>query len=182
MSRHLVLLGDSILDNPAFAWERTDLMRIAILATYTPRMIMEMLMFAPILLLILFGITSVVIGGFYLLRIVVSSLRGTPYHVFHKRTVAAIQAGNLGWLAIICGPLLGLFVCLCTLPLVTFAPDITIIEFVKIVLVMIGVGVVAGIIAGGAFWVCSALLKPVRKAVNRLRGVGVWDPDLDGMP
>jgi hypothetical protein len=49
-------------------------------------------------------------------------------------------------------------------------------------LVITGVGSVAGIIAGGGFWTCSAFMGPVRKAVNRLRGRGVWEPELDGLP
>ena len=157
-------------------------MRIAILATYTPRVILELLTFVPILLLILFGITTVGIGGFFLARVVVGSLGGKPYQAFQKRTLGAIQAGNLGWMAILCGPFLGLFVCLCTLPPMLFEPGFTIVKFLQMILLMVGLGAVAGLIGGGAFWMTSTLLKPVSKVVNRLRGTGVWDAELDGLP
>jgi hypothetical protein len=162
--------------------ERTDVMRIAILAAFTPRVLMNLLAIIPVVLLILFGITSVGVGAFFLFRVVVSSLRGKPYLAFQKRTLAAIQAGNLGWLALACGPLVGFFVCLCTFPAMILIPDFTILKFAGMVLFMTALGALAGITAGGAFWACSALLRPVRKAVNRLRGRGVWDPELDGMP
>jgi hypothetical protein len=157
-------------------------MRIASPATYTPRVIIELLEFVPVLLLILFGITAVVISGFFLLQVVVTSLRGKPYHVFQKRAIAAIQAGNLGWMAIICGPFLAFFIALGTLPLLFREPDFTMRSFAITLLIMIGVGAVAGIIGGGAFWVCSAFLAPVRKAANCLQDKGVWDADLDGTP
>jgi hypothetical protein len=170
------------LQTMTLSLERTDVMRIAIPATYTPRVIMELLVFVPMLLLILFGITAVGIGGFYFAQVLVSSLRGKPYQAFQKRTVAAIQAGNLGWMAIACGPILGLFLYLLTLPVMIMLPDFTLLAFAKGLLLITSIGTVAGIIGGGAFWACSALLRPVRKAVNRLRGRGVWDPELDGMP
>ncbi len=157
-------------------------MRFAILATYTPRMTTDMLMAVPLILMIMFGITLVGIGGYYLIRVVGASLQGKPYQALQKRAIASIQAGNLGWMAIVCGPLFGLFLYLLTLPVMFTLPDFTVIEFGKMILLMIGVGAVAGVIAGGAFWTCSALMRPVRKAVNRLRGRGVWDPELDGLP
>jgi hypothetical protein len=140
------------------------------------------LMFVVLFLLVLFGITSMAVGGFFLVRSVKSRLRGGPFLAAHKRVIAAVQATNLGWLALACGPLLGLFTVLIslpiTLPLLMRGSDHDRDECVEILLVVPGAGVVAGIIAGGAFWVSSALLRRVR----RKGWGGDWDPDLDGLP
>jgi hypothetical protein len=142
------------------------------------------LVFVVLLLSILFGITSMAVGGFFFVRFVGSYLQGGPFLAAQKRVLAAIQATNLGWLALACGPLLGLFIALIslpiTLPLSLRGSDHDRSLFVEMLRVMPGVGVVAGVIAGGAFWVSSALLGRVRKAAKR-RG-GAWDPDLDGLP
>jgi hypothetical protein len=93
-------------------------MSFGILATDTPRMVTDMLMGVPLILPILFGITSVGIGGFYLLQILGASLRRKPYRALQKRTIAAIQAGHLGRLAIACWPLLAIVMFILMLPLV----------------------------------------------------------------
>ncbi len=147
---------------------------------YTPRMVLELLGFAAVLLLVLFGLTLVCVGGFFCLRIIRDYFRSKPFATFEKKAAAAIQAADLGWLAIVCGPLLGLFLFSATLPITLFAgpaPD----HFYEIplsLLLLIGLGAVAGAIVAGAFWVSSALLGNVRKATKRLRGVR--DPEFDG--
>jgi hypothetical protein len=75
------------------------------------------LVFAVLLLLILFGMTSMAVGGFFFVRFVRSYLQGGPFLAVQKRVIAAIQATNLGWLALACGPLLGLILVLITLPI-----------------------------------------------------------------
>jgi len=130
--------------------------------------------------LVLFGITLVGVGGFFLVRVFREYFRAKPFSAFEKKAAAAIQAADLGWLAIACGPLLGFFISLMGLPvgLLLRKPDDDPYEFPKMMILMIGVGAVAGVFAGGAFWVSSGLLGNVRKATKRLRGVR--DPEFDG--
>jgi hypothetical protein len=147
---------------------------------YTPRMVLELIGFAAFLLLILFGLTLVCVGGFFCLRIVREYFGAKPFAAIEKKAGAAIQAANLGWLAIVCGPMFGLFLFLLVLP-ITLLVGLAPVHFYEIplfLLMSIGLGAVAGAIAAGAFWVSSALLGNVRKAAKRLRGVR--DPVFDG--
>jgi hypothetical protein len=72
-------------------------------------MVLDLLEFAVFLFLILFGLTLVFVGGLFVLRIARECFRAKPFAAFEKKAAAAIQAADLGWLAIICGPLLGVF-------------------------------------------------------------------------
>ena len=155
-------------------------MRTTPWAAYTPRMVLELLGFAAFLLLVLFGLTLVCVGGFFCLRIIREHFGAKPFAALEKKAAAAIQAADLGWLAIVCGPLLGLFVSLPVLPITLLlgpAPD-HFYEIPLFLLLLIGLGAVAGAITAGAFWVSSALLGNVRKAAKRLRGVR--DHEFDG--
>jgi hypothetical protein len=154
-------------------------MRTTPWAAYTPRMMLDLIGFAVFLLLILFVLTLVCVGGFYVLRIIREYFCARPFAAFEKKAAAAIQATDLGWLAIVCGPLLGLFIFLPVLPISLFvgpAPD-HFYEIPLFLLLLIGLGALAGAITAGAFWVSSALLGNVRKATKRLRGVR--DPEFD---
>ena len=148
---------------------------------YTPGMVVELLGFVAILFLVLFGLTLLCVGGYFCLTIVREYFRGKPFAVFEKKATSAIQAADMGWLAIVCGPLIPVLIFLPMLPLSLFGlrrPDGSLLEMSKMLPIVIGVGAVAGVIAAGAFWVSSALLGNVRKAAKRLRGVR--DPEFDG--
>jgi hypothetical protein len=154
--------------------------RAALLAVYTPRVMLNLFGFGVFLLLILFGITLIGVGGFYFLRIVREYFRAKPFAAIEKKAAAAMQAADLGWLAIVCGPVFGVAVFLCVLLGTLFLgpPPEGLFEIPKLLVIMVGVGAVAGAITAGAFWSSSALLGNVRKAAKRLRGVR--DPEFDG--
>jgi len=150
---------------------------------YTPRVILDLLGFAAVFILILFGITVVGVGGFFFVRMIGENLRAKPFRAFEGKARAAIQAADLGWVAIACGPLLGLFLSFAIILPVTLALSLTGANrdpdgAMSISLILTGLGLVAGVILASAFWVSSALLGKVRKAAKR-RG-GVRDPDFDG--
>src|SRR5260370_13459271 len=87
-----------------------------VLASYTPHAILDILVGPVMTLLMLFGITLVGVGGFFFLRVFREYFRAKPFSKFEKKAAAAIQAVEMGWVAIACGPLLGFFVCLIELP------------------------------------------------------------------
>jgi hypothetical protein len=150
-------------------------------AVYTPRMILDSLGFAVFLFLVLFGLTLICVGGFFCSRILREYFRAKPLAAFEKRAAAAIQSADLGWLAIVCGPLLGVFIFLPAVPISLLLEPLpeSLFEIPKMLVLMAGVGAVAGVIAAGAFWVTSSLLGNVRKARKRLSGVR--DPEFDGL-
>jgi hypothetical protein len=148
---------------------------------WTPQLILGGLLFAVEVILILFGITLVFVAAFYFLRVVISSLRGKPFVAIQKRAAAAMQAGNLAWMAVICGPLVALFGAMATIPMLIREPGFGFIAIILDLLLFTGLGVLAGIIAGGAFWTSSILLGRVRKTVKKWSRRGDWDPDLDGL-
>jgi hypothetical protein len=155
-------------------------MTIASRGMWTPHLIMESVAFAAVLILILFGITLICVAGYYFIRVAGSSLFGKPFTALQKRTAAAVQSANLSLMTVVCGPLIGLFICLISLPVMLIS-GLKFIEFVKQIPILTGAGALAGIIGGGAFWVSSALLGRVRKTVKKWARGGVWDPDLDGV-
>src|SRR5262245_22727680 len=67
--------------------------------------------------LFLFGITSIAVGGFYFLRFVRTYFRGGRFFAAQKKAVAAVEATNLGWLAVACGPLVAISVALISFPI-----------------------------------------------------------------
>ncbi len=155
-------------------------MQIGELAMWTPGLIVELLVFAAVLLLILFGITSIVVGGYYSLRLAISSLFGRPFAAHSKRSADARQSGHLALMAIGCGPLIALFIGLISSLALRQQPGFGFVTVAKNLLLITGLGGLAGIIAGGAFWVSSALLGRARKTVKKWVGGGIWDSDFDG--
>ena len=152
------------------------------LAMWTPGLILEVLAFFGIVSLVLFGITLIAVGGFYFVRVVGAYLGRKRDSALQERASAAMQAGNLAWMAVVCGPLLGFFGGLIsTLPAVMIERRMGFLWHVEMLFLITGLGALAGIIAGGAFWASSAALGRVRKTVKRLARGGVWDPDLDGL-
>jgi hypothetical protein len=155
-------------------------MRTTPWSAYTPGMVLELLGFAVFLLLVLFGLTLLCVGGYFCVRIVREYFRSKPFATFEKKAASAIQAADMGWLALVCGPLVPALIFLLLLPLSLFVgpPDMSLLEMSKMLPIVVGVGAVAGVITAGAFWVSSAFLGNVRKAAKRLRGVR--DPEFDG--
>jgi hypothetical protein len=149
-------------------------------AAYTPGMMLDLLGFATALLLILFGITLIGVGGFYFFQIIRECFRAKPVVALEKKAAVAMQAADLGWLAIVCGPVFGVAIFSLVLLGTLFLgpPPEGRFEIPKLLVIMVGVGAVAGAITAGAFWASSALLGNVRKAAKRLRGVR--DPEFDG--
>ena len=66
-------------------------------------------MFLVSLLLILFGITLIGICASYFYDLIGEYFRGDPFSVIERKARAAIEAADLGWLAIASGPFVGLF-------------------------------------------------------------------------
>jgi hypothetical protein len=146
---------------------------------YTARMMIKDVAVVATILLILFSITLISVGGFYFLRMIREYFRSKPFVAFEKKAAAAIQAADMGRVAIVCGPILGFAIAVPGLLLFLFVgPDRDFHSPPLFLLFVVGVGAVAGAITAGAFWISSALLGNVRKAAKRLRGVR--DPEFDG--
>jgi hypothetical protein len=130
----------------------------------------ELLLFYALLLLIPFGFIMVVVAGFCLIRFIRSNLRSKPFSLLRKGESLQTPFGKLAGLIMGCGPFLGLFVALLSLPayIREFHPDRTVIG--AMLLIMAGLGAILGIIAGGALWVSSALLERVRRTAKPPRG------------
>jgi hypothetical protein len=148
----------------------------------TPRLILDLLDFAVALFLILFGITLTGVGGYFFVRLFAQIRRGKPFQVFEQRASAALQAADLGWVAIACGPVLGFFISLITVSILVVSPagesDRGLVAAAGDVMLTTGLGLVAGTILASAFWISSALVGKVRKSV-RPRGTAP-DPEFDG--
>ena len=119
------------------------------------------------------------VSGFYYLPIIREYLRAKPFAAFEKKAAAAMQAADLGWLAMVCGPLFKVFIFLPVLPISLFLgpPPEGPLEIPKLLFLMVVAGAVAGATTACAFWASSALLGNVRKAAKLLRSVR--DPEFD---
>jgi hypothetical protein len=156
-------------------------MWIAEMGMWTPGVIVDSFFLAAFVLLILFGITSIVVGGYYFIRVAVSSLLSRPFAASQKRSAAARQSGHLALLAVACGPLISLFIGLISIPALLREPGYGFLAVMKDLLLVTGLGTLAGIIAGGAFWASSALLDRTRKTVKKWAGGRLWDSEFDGL-
>jgi hypothetical protein len=147
---------------------------------YTPPMTLRFIAFVLCLLIVLFAITLVAVGGFYLVRVRREYFRFKPFVAFDKKAKDALQAADLGWLAIICGPTLGLLMSLLMFTLwLLFGPSLAQSPERPMVLIVTPIlGAIAGAITAGAFWTSSSLLGNVRKAAKRIQGIR--DPEFDG--
>jgi hypothetical protein len=136
-------------------------------------------MFFVILFLILFGITLAGVCGFYLARLAGVYLGGNPFSVIEKKGRAAMRAAHLGWVAMIAGPIVAFLISLATLPqLHKSEPNRGVFRDVMLLFLITGLGAVAGVIAGGAFWMTSAILGKVSNWGKKTRSPR--DPDFDG--
>jgi hypothetical protein len=147
--------------------------RSADMAVYSDRLIMEILLGFSVILLILFGLTVVVLGGLFLARAVVSHGAGKSAHSAQKRAMAAKQARDLGWLAMVSGPLAGFLIALITWPAMGRKSPLDSRALATMLFLMAGLGTIAGLIAGAAFRMSSVFLGRIRKTVKRLRGGGL---------
>ncbi len=136
---------------------------------------------------IIFGITFVGVASFFFVRLIGKQLGSKPSTTFQEKARAAFQAADLGWLALACGPLCGVLISLIELtrwifrsggPQTLVEREISLFGVARTVVLMMAVGVVAGVVLAGAFWISASLLGKVRKTAKRLRGV--YDPDFDG--
>jgi hypothetical protein len=139
------------------------------------------------ILAILFGITLVGVTGFFFLRLIANRPGSKPSTTFQQKARAAFQAADLGWLALVCGPLCGVLVLLIELthwifqsagPRTPAQYEITYFGVARACMLMMAAGIVAGVMLASAFWVSSSLLGKVRKATKRCRGM--YDPEFDG--
>ena len=132
---------------------------------------------APILLIV----ALIWVAVCFVLPLIANRLRPKSKSKLAEKARAAFRAADLGWLALACGPLIGLLIAwvgLSLLPLFSKL-EITLSEFVNSLLLGAGAGLVAGLILASACWLYSSLLGKVRQATTGLSGV-VYDPDVDG--
>ncbi len=147
---------------------------------WSPGLILEGVVFFVMVSLILFGITLIGVGGFYLVRSFGRVALGKASSGLRERLAESRESGSLAWLALLCGPMLGFPLCLPTLPVVAIT-GLNLGGCLWALLLMTGLGILAGIIGGVAFWASSSLLGTVRKSVKKWRRGGVWDPEFDGL-
>jgi hypothetical protein len=155
---------------------------VASLVMVSPRLILDGLLFAAVLIFLLFAITSLAVGVFYVIRIAASYLRGGSLAVPRERESVAREASNLAIFAIASGPLVALLIGLisCGAGVILEGRN-GLLTGLGLLLLMMGLGAVAGLIAGGAFLLSSRIFGRFRKVVMKLRSGGVWDPELDGL-
>jgi hypothetical protein len=127
---------------------------------------------------ILFVVTLVIVSGYFILRVLGARFRGKPGATFQEKARAAFQAADLGWLALFCGPCLGLCITLLILLKSLTDGDFKPSSVARMIFMITTVGAIAGGILAAAFWVSSLLLGKVRKATKRLRLM--YDPAFDG--
>ena len=82
-------------------------------------------------------------------------------------------------MALVRGPLCGLMILLFMLPGVIWFPNFQFFDLIKVGVVLIVVGMLAGLVCGGVFPWSSPLLGPVLEAVKKWKRGGVWDADFD---
>jgi hypothetical protein len=90
------------------------------------------------------------------------------------------QLGDLAYTTLACGPLCGLFIPLLALPAAIDLPDFGFLNYIWFVSLMYVMGMLAGLISGGALQAPSSLLWPGPKTVKKGKRCGVWDTELDG--
>ncbi len=152
-------------------------------AIWTSRFILDLLTFVGWIVAVLFSLTMIAIGGYYLLRVAQGAFGGLSGSAARERAEGADQARRLARLSLICGP------CFTTIPALFMLPVLMIEQgfrfglliYLFMVLVVMAIGLVAGLISGGAFIVTARLLGPVRKQIRKWRRGKAWDPDFDGI-
>lgn len=132
------------------------------------------------LILVLFGITFFCICGSYFAGLIGEFFRGDVFAVVEQKARAAIEAADLGWVALVCGPFCGLFLGSIVLPSEDWlrkVRPVASLSYGQTVLVTIFVGSVAGVIVAAAYWTTSAVLGKAREWGKK--SATVRDPDLD---
>jgi hypothetical protein len=134
-----------------------------------------------IVCVILFGITLIVVAGYYFVRVALGYLTGKRPAALQERSAGAGQARTMARLSFVVGPLFTALPCAFILLMAPTDRGFRWPDVARALLTTLGVGAVAGTISGGAFWASSALLGRVRKTLKK-RGHGpAWDPDFDGV-
>ncbi len=133
-----------------------------------------------LLLSIVFGITLLCVCASYFLPLIKDCFTSETCSVIERKARSAIEAADLGWVALVSGPLLGLFfgavmwpVELALKPGHWAAP----LPYGTRLLLAIALSSIAGLILAGAFWITSAILGKAREWGKKLGSSG--DPDLD---
>jgi hypothetical protein len=151
-------------------------------------------MFVIIFLLSLFGITLVGFCGYYFGHLLHEYFRGEHFAVIEQKARSAIEAADLGWVAILSAPLLGLFLGSFVIPVELWLKGARAADPVELwfkgvqeaaplvygrrLLVVIAVSTVAGVIVAASFWTTSAILGKAREWSTK-PGCSS-DPDFDG--
>ncbi len=148
-------------------------------AVGTWRFVVELLTVGGFGFALIFSLTMIAIGGYYLLRVAQGAFGGLSGSAARERAEGADQARRLALLSLICGPLFTTGPTLVLLPVVVFNDGF--LKSLLVLLVSLAVGLVAGLISGGAFLVTARLLGPMRKQIRKWRRGKAWDPDFDGI-
>jgi ClpX C4-type zinc finger len=118
--------------------------------------------------------------GAYLLPLVKECFRGETGSVIERKARSAVEAADLGWVALVSGPLCGLFYGAIVLPVALAlkqAREVAPLPYGTRLLLLIAVSSIAGLIVAGAFWTTSAILGKAREWGKKAGPSG--DPDLD---
>lgn len=152
-------------------------------AAWTPRLVFEMVPGIGLIVAFMFSLTAIGVGGYYLMRVVRGSLGGLSGSASRERAEGADQARRLALMALICGPAFTLAMGLFMLPVVILTEGVRVgaVEFLGALLLVLGIGLVAGLIAAGSFLITARVLGPVRKQIRKWRRGKAWDPDFDGI-
>lgn len=148
-------------------------------AVGTWRFAVNLLTAGGFIVAVLFSLTVIAIGGYYLLRVAQGAFGGLSGSAARERAEGADQARRLALMTLICGPLLTVGLTLPFLPM--FAFQLGFQGCLLALLMMLALGLVTGLIGGGAFYVTARLLGPVRKQIRKWRRGKAWDPDFDGI-
>ena len=133
-----------------------------------------------LLLLFLFGVAMFFVGLTILLPVARAYLGEGRTGALRERMTGARQTRSQALLPIACGPVVGLFLGFLVWLGIRADPS----EAPRIpglLLLMVGVGTLAGLVTAGAMRTAASVLGKVRKTVNERKRSGVWDADLDSM-
>lgn len=152
-------------------------------AIWTSRFILDLLTGVGGIVAVSFSLTMIAIGGYYLLRVAQGAFGGLSGSAVRERAKGADQARRLALMTLICGPLFTTIPLLIVLPMLMIERGFRfgLLNYLGVILVVMALGLVTGLIGGGAFYVTARLLGPVRKQIRKWRRGKAWDPDFDGI-
>jgi hypothetical protein len=156
-------------------------MRLVIVAAWSLESVVNTFLGFCLVVLFVFSVAMFIVGVQFFVPVARAYLGGGRAAASRERMAGARRAGNMALMAIVVGPLLAVSVGILILPVVIWFDGFRFLDFLGMLLVTIGVGTLAGLIAAGAFLTAGSLLGRVRKTVKKWKGGGVWDPDLDAL-